>query len=300
MNLAEWLYAVANKQGLDPENPALKLILSDGNLTKLDVPAELNHVAEHNLKEMLTLDAAKNHPELKKHFFATSMYGVEKDIDKYAKEIFELSDEDRAELKKVDGAQKRLESFLKIAKERTEKKAPPTDNEKVKKLSDEIARLNETILKKDEEFQGKEKSLKQTYLESLKDRAIKDLFHTYEYTDALPKQVQIQTAQALWAEKLRQDKNKVVFNEESDSLQLFTEQDTEVYKDNKPMNLKQYVESLLAENKLLKVTPTQSPGDGKKKEPILVATPSQNGSKLDTSAYMQEVNQALQDLSSKS
>lgn len=295
LNISEFLNGIAISAGIDQDDPALKLILADGNLTKIEVPAAFESLVSNKYKDMVTLEAAKNHPELKKHFTATLLHGVEKDIDRFTKEIWELSDEDRAELKKAEGAQKRMEMAFKLGKERLEKKAPATDNEKVKKLETQISQLNADLLAKDESFENEKKTLKQGFLDKRKDHAFKELFQSYQYTDALPKSVQEQTARAIILAKLQQDNNKVVFKEEDDSLQLFTNEDTAVYQNNKPVNLKQYVESVLAENKLLQVTPIKPLGDEKKREPLLVVNPPAN-TKGDTSSFQRELEASLQDL----
>lgn len=296
LNLAEFINGVALANGLSEDDPELKLILSSGDLTKMNIPAKLESIVGINYKDMLTMDAAKNHPDLKKHFFATSMYGVEKDIERLSKDL-ELTDEDRSQLKQIKGANERLEAFVKLVHERSSKKSPPTDDEKLKKANAEIARLNDQIVKKDEEFAQKENSLKQSYLEKRKEHAMNGLFQNYNYTDALDPEVQRETAQTIFRNDLKKNNYKIVFNEEDDSLRLTTDQDTEVYRNNKSVTLTQYLDGLLAEKKLLKVTPA-APVDGKKKEPLLVNFPSQNG-KIDTSLYKQATEEAMQAIGSK-
>lgn len=298
MNLSEWLHGILTKGGLDAET--LKLTLADPGLTKIDVPASLEQLVEHDFKDLLTLEAAKQHPDLKKHFIATSMHGVEKDIAMYAKEN-EFSDEELSELNKIPGAQKRLGAFIKLIKDKSDKKGPIPDNDKIKKLTDQIAQLNAEAIKRAEDYESEKKTLRQGFLDKRKEHAFKELFQSYEYTDALPKDVQEMTARAMFEKQLLQDNNKVVFNEENDSLRLSTNEDTEVYHNNKAISLKQYAERVLAEKKLLKVNQAPSAnGDGKKKEPTLVFQPQNGAGKLDNSAFNESIKAAMQDIGSPS
>lgn len=297
MNLSEFLHAVAKAQGVDDENQALKLILADGNLTKVDIPAEMEPITEYDFKNLLSIDSAKNHPDIKRHFVATLLNGVEKDIDRYAKDVWELSDEDRAELKKIEGAQKRMEAAFKLGKDRLEKKSPPTDNEKVKKLETTISDLNSKLLAKEEETVLKLNEQKQAYLDKQKEHAFTELFRSFKYTDAIPTEVQEQTARAIFQSRLQQDNNKVIFKEDG-SLQLLTNEDTQFYQNMKPVNLKQYVESVLAEKKVLQVTAPIKEGDGKKREPMLIVNPLTPG-KGDNSSFQRELEASLQDLGSQ-
>lgn len=295
MTVAELLHGLATSAGIETDTPALKLILADVNMSQTQVPQEFESLVTQKYKDMITIEAAKQHPDLKKYFLATALYGVDKDIDRIAQNEFGFTDDERASLKKIENTQKRLDEFAKMTKEKLEKKAPVGDEEKHKKLQAQIADLNKTILEKDETLVNETKKLKSGYLNSLKDRTVKELFQQYNYTDAIPKKAQISTAQSLFFDDLKEKNYKVTFNEEGDSLKLLTSEDTEVFVNNKAVDVKQYVESLLAENKLLKVTPTLTPNGSSKKEPIIFQQPPNGQPKYNNSAFLEAVESAAQD-----
>lgn len=300
MNVSEFLHSLAISAGIETDNAALKLILADPNLGNITVPTEFDTLVSGKFKDMITLEAAKNHPDLKKHFYATSLYGIDKDIDRLAKDN-EFTDEEIASLKKIDKTEKRLEEFSKMTKDKFSKKAPATDEEKHKKLQQQIADLNKTILEKDELGVKEKAELKQNYLNSLRDRTTKELFQKYNYTDAIPQKVQSTTAQTLFFDDIKSKGYKVVFNEENDGLKLLTSEDTEVFINNKSVDVHQYVENLLAENKLLKITPQAQSNGHSKVEPIIVQ-PNQMGQMkpVNNSAFLQELEIAAQDSARKS
>ncbi len=293
MTVSEFLHQMALSSGAEIDNPALKLILADPNLAKLEIPKEYETLVGDKFKGMITLDAAKQNAELKKYFLATSLYGVDKDIERLARNEMGLTDDEISSLKRIDNTQKRLEEFAKISKEKLSKMAPATDDEKAKKLANTINELNRQLAEKDESFKAKEKEIAGQYLNKMSAQAKKELFRQYQYTDSLPISVQTQTAQALLDENLRKNNYKVTFNEESNSLKLLTDADTEVFVNNKPVNINQYVESLLAENKLLKVTPINKTGDAKTKEPIIVQS-TDTSKKVNNAAFLQALEASAQ------
>ena len=293
MNVGEFLNAMAVSTGIEQDSPELKLILSDPNLTKVEVPKEFDTLVTEKFKGMVTLESAKQNPDLKKHFTYSALSGIDATIERLAKEDFQMDDEYISSLKKLDTTGKRLTEFIKKAKELSEKKLPANDDEKIKKHNEEIKRLNQSLVDAQEKFSREKQEIEARFMNNSKERVLKELFQKYEYTDTLPKNVQTEVARTLFNGKLKENNLKVAFDENGDNPRLLTDQDTAVFINNKEVNMNQYVESLLAENKLLKVNVTATNANDKK-EPIIFQ-PSTANQKYNNSAFLQAMESAAQD-----
>lgn len=292
MNVGEFLNAMAVSTGIEQDSPELKLILSDPNLTKVEVPKEFDTLVTEKFKGMVTLESAKQNPDLKKHFTYSALSGIDATIDRLAKEDFGMDDEYIGSLKKLDTTGKRLTEFIKKAKELSEKKIPANDDEKIKKHNEEIKRLNQNLVDQQVKFAQEKTDIENRFMSNSKERVLKELFQKYEYTDTLPKNVQTEVARTLFNGKLKENNFKVAFDENGDNPRLLTDQDTAVFINNKEVNMGQYIESLLAENKLLKVN--AAPQSGDKKEPIIFQQTNAQP-KYNNSVFMQAMETAAQD-----
>lgn len=294
MNVGEFLNTIAVQAGLPEDSAPLKTLLSNPDIVKVDVPEDFKNLFTDKFKGMFTLESAKQNPEIKRHFTQNALAGIDATIERLAKEDFELDDEYITSLKKHDTTGKRLTELAKKVKEFADKKTPTGDDgEKVKKHNEQIRQLNAQLAEQKELFEREKKDIEARFIGNSKERVLKELFQKYEYTDSLPKEVQTEVARSVFNTKLKENNYKIAFDENGDNPRLLTDQDTEVFISNKPVNLNQYVETLLAENKLLKVSKPKIATDGKR-EPLIVQ-PANGTSTLNTSAFMQAMESAAQD-----
>lgn len=68
MNLGEFLNSNATQLGISPEDAFLKSITGNANVTAINVPDELVTSFSDAQKGLMTEEAAKQNPNLKKHF----------------------------------------------------------------------------------------------------------------------------------------------------------------------------------------------------------------------------------------
>ena len=294
MNVGEFLNAMAVSTGLEQDSPELKLILSDPNLTKVEVPKEFDTLVSEKFKGMVTLESAKNNPDIKKHFTYSALSGIDATIDRLAKDEFGMDDEYVSSLKKLDTTGKRLTEFARKVKELSEKKAPANDDEKLKKHNEEVKRLNQQLLESQEKFAREKTEIENRFLTSSKERALTELFQNYKYSNTVPKDVQLDVARSLFNKNVRENNLKIAFDENGDNPRLLTDQDTAVFINNKEVNMNQYVESLLAKNNLLEIAAPVKQNGNDKREPIIVN--GANNGTINNSAMIAALESAAQDI----
>jgi hypothetical protein len=295
MNVGEFLNSIAILAGLPEDSAPLKMILSDGTLTKIEVPKDFQDMFTEKYKNMVTIESAKHNPDLKRHFTQAALAGIDTTIDRLAKEDFSMDDDYIATLRKHESTGKRLTEFAKKIKELTDKKsAAPDDSDKHKKLTEEIRSLNQQIVEQKSKFDKEKVDIEATYIGHNRERVLNDLFQQFEYTESLPKQVQTDVARSIFNTKLKENNYKVAFDDKGNNPRLLTDQDTEVFISNKPVSINNYLETILAENKLLKVSNGKPAEPAQGKGPLIVK-PNNPQQTLNTTAFMAAMESAAID-----
>ena len=91
------------------------------------------------------------------------------------------------------------------------------------------------------------------WVNRLQSQAINGTLASFEYGLDIPKEIAIDTANALLNRKLAEAKYKVGYDPETNSISLLTEAGMTAYENNSPVDFKAFATRVLADNKLLKV-----------------------------------------------
>lgn len=252
---------------------------------------------------IFTLESAKNNPQIKAHYTATSRAGIDDEIYNTMKE-YGLDDQAIAEVKKEDvSTPNKVRVMALRIKELQEKKINAKGGdakvlqEKIDALSEQLAAANADALKQKETLEAKVLEAKNQYSSKLRDYQVDKHFQGYTYAnEKIPLEVHIMTAKGLFDKKAKEIGLKTVFDEETGQVKLLTTTDTIYYKDNKPVDFKGFTDSLLAENHLLKVTdkPAENSGGGGNQ----IHLPPANGQgKINNSKYLDAVKVASEAIS---
>ena len=83
--------------------------------------------------------------------------------------------------------------------------------------------------------------------------------YNYAGEKDIPKEVLIETASVLLNRKLNEQKVKLDYSADNDSISLKTESGMDFYKDNSPVSFKSFADQVLAESKLLAIPGASAP-----------------------------------------
>lgn len=263
MNLADLLNKLGVTAGIKDDNEEFKALVQVKELAKTNVPDDLAKLFETALDdELLSVEAAKNNEDLKNHFFATFANGIDSEIDNAIKALG-IDDETVTLLKNTDSSFKKislLPTRLKSKYEALIEEAKKGDKtpEDIEKLNGEITKLNEELsgikdTTVDKEFHENAIS---SHATAMKNMNVKNLLAARKLTTTLPRNVAIEAAMSVFNSELKA--KGITLNDE---LQLKSSDGTLDYfdKNNKKVEIGDFVDSLLAENKLLEVSPTGKP-----------------------------------------
>lgn len=292
--LGDLFKSLATKAGINvnelaTKDPAFASLLA----VAAEVPDEIAGQMETTL---LTMAAAKNNGELKKHYFAQALDGVDSVIEKVAKKRG-IPDEVWTALTGEKNSMKRLEMLddkiaeLQAAKIATTDKTDKTEFQRqIDTLQKELKEAKEAhtaeISRRETEFSTKETGLMINAILAGKNFANKDV----------PQNVNILVARSLLDQKLAAEGAKVV---NDNGVIKILKQDGSDYFDrtHNKVDVGTFLDGVLSTNKMLAITdPGNNSGDNKDQTKDRVIIPGNSDRKINQ-GLLNANSQALQDLS---
>ena len=275
MKFGTLLTNLAKKSGVDTtQKEFIDLLAVD-----IEVP---DAIAAGLEKGLMNLEAAKNHPDLRKAARAEALNGVDSRVAELLEE-FQIEDADD-----ITGEKNSFEKISKLTrkvKELEGKKAGASKNVDKVALEATIADLNKQIKTVKDSLTAKEKEFSETRESDLTNFDIHKrlLGRNYNLPTEMDADLKLTTAQSAVNKELAKKGFKIVRDAESGSLKIVNKEGAQAYSDkNEPLEVETFIDGALAQNKLLKVTDDQSqnnngggnnnnphiPGGGQQQNPI--------------------------------
>lgn len=263
MNLADLLNILAKTAGIPDDNEEFKALVQTKALAKMDVPEDLGKSFTESLEGgLLSIEAAKNNKEIKDHFTALALNGVDTELEKVIADM-DLDEETKTLLANTDSTYKKVSlipSRLKIKYDAliVEAKKGGKSDEDVENLNTEIGKLNEELKGLKENTIGKDvhENLVSDHAKQILDLNIKTRLAGRKLTTTLPRNVAISAAHQVLLEELKA--KGIVLSPEMTLKQADGTQDY-YDKHNQLVKFDDFIDNLLTENKLLDVSPTDKP-----------------------------------------
>ncbi len=259
MNVAELLHKLSEDVGFNVSDEALKQIVTNPALSQINLPDALTASINSNL---MTEAQAKMNSNVKKHFTATALNGV----DAKTKEIldrFGFDDDTKKSITDEPNSFARIEKLADAISDLKDKAISANGGDK-KVLLDKI---NELQLAVNSEKAGRKSDtdeINRKWTSTIMDRDINSMFSNYDYALDLDKEISIATARQVWERELKAKGGQYTYVDGALKLVSTASPDLPFTIENKPVEIKSFTDSVLANNKLLKVakavtTTTQIP-----------------------------------------
>ena len=274
MKLNEVLKSVFVNAGLNTADANATKILDSTALSSIEVD---DSIANTLTAPRLSMEAAKNNPELIKHFKATILNGVDNEIDRTANE-FGLSDEDKTEIKLADSSFKRISVIANKIAQLTEMKVGASKKDK-EGLTKDIEALNAQIVNIKKEYADKEAKLMADFDNERMNYKLDGI-----YSQFIPKMDERYSADInstiakTTVSKALQSKGLKIKNIDG-NLTLVNAEDAPYFENNNKIGVEDFVSKTLANEKLLNATPTKA---SNKPLPRSASTPNAQASGLNT------------------
>ena len=183
-NFGQLISHLAKKAGIPDDDQHLVGVLSNAELTRVNVPQDMFSAIDNRL---LSIDDAKNnHPLVKAHYFAQAFNGLDSELERIKDELG-LDDATWQELQGERSSTKRAAALVKKVKELTEKKAGAEPKAK-DALQKQIDQLTTELVESKKDIQ-KEKdtaasTLRQMKIEGKLDAMVSTLPTIYDELDS--------------------------------------------------------------------------------------------------------------------
>lgn len=270
MNTAgELLYTFA--QALNVPEASLEAIKNNADLFKITIPKE---IGEQYQKNFTTVDSAKQSAELKKHFYGLSLKPIDSKLDEIMDE-FGIDEDTQREIKGQDSTYKRNESLMRKLHAASQKAAAASTSKDKDKFQSEIDKLNAQILDNQSKFQNQISEAENKWLSKVSNMVMDAKISERPLTDVFPKDVIVNSAKQLIEKKAAEKGAKIIFDKDSMQYKLvqLANPDLAFTDNHKNVTFDDFRDSVLAENKLLKVTAATHPATPGR-SPMTHSTPS--------------------------
>ena len=243
---------LAVKAGIKADDPKLVELLAVNATIPDDIASALDALVKPD-EGMFTLESAKNNPDLQKHFNAKIFNGMDAKLLSSA-EAAGVSEEDLAAIKAEKNSYAKWDLLKGALQKNYETELGKHKGDK-QPLLDEINKLKGLSKAEKEQF---EKALKDKQAEF--DNALLNHFQDNYLTGKnfansdIPKEISVKIAKELIANSLAAEKGKVTLKDGKIHLINAELPDLGFQKNNKDISYNEYADSVLAANKLLKVT----------------------------------------------
>lgn len=224
-----------------------------------EVPDDLSAALEAKL---FTEDAARNNPDLKKHFFKAALDGVDLNIQRIMDEM-QLDEQSVGEITSVKSTYERIPVLAKKIRDLESQKASASKGDKaalqeqINLLNSEKARL---IQDKDKEIQEMQRKFEKDFTDNLLRNRISA---APLLVDQFGKEVMEDLAYKYVNQELTTQDARVVQKNGVLKLVKASDEALDFYADNKAISVSEFLDSVLAKYKLIQVNkpapPTGSP-----------------------------------------
>ena len=263
----EVLNKMLTRAGVDVNNEQLKTVLGMPQLSEVQLPDE---IADQLHSRFLTVEDAKNNADLFNHFKAVHLNGVDAGLEELIKDI-----QDEAVKNELKGlpTSKRAKRLIEEYKKLADKKAMDFSKDKDGILAELDKLRNETLTKDQLHQEAVAKILAEK--ENELTEAMQDSYlSSIKFGNELPAQVNKITAKQLIA--MEMDEKKVGYRRKGMSFELFNRDIPDIIytENNLPVKYEDFVNRVLAKNKMLEVTkPAGTPQPIHPTQPIAAAKP---------------------------
>lgn len=263
MKLSAFVERLAKKAAVDTSLLALPATVND-----VDIPDD---IANNIDKALMTLDAAKNNPDVKKAIKTETLNGVDAKINDILEELGITSD--ATEILEEKNSFEKIAKLTKKVKDLESKKAGSGKKEEKDVLEQKIADLNKEIKAAKDALTAKEKEWLDTRNGDLTNFEIQKKLLGKDYS--LPKEMnadlKVTTAQSAINMALQAKGYKLIRNEQG-NLQIVDKDGNKAYSDShEELQVDSFIDGALAQNKLLKVNDQGQGGGGNNGQQTIIS-----------------------------
>jgi len=248
MTIIEALLSLAQRANYDTSDESFQSVLMNRDLAKVEVPNEFAQVLN---KTLMTESEAKINGNIKKHFTATALNGVDAKMREVLDEMG-FDEESKGTIFAEQNSYNRIKLLANAISELKDKSVTAVGGEK-KALLDKVTELQRLVNDEKASAAKQIEAINQKWTSTLTDKEISSMFGNYDYALDVDKEIAIQTARNVWERELKNKGGKYVYTDEGVKLVNAETPDLPFTIENKAVDIRTFTDAVLANNKLLKV-----------------------------------------------
>lgn len=248
--LTEVLKSVALQSGV--AETELQSILENASIGSIEIDDALSTKL---MAPRLSMESAKSNPDLKKHFTAQALNGIDAELDRTMQEMG-LDATIQSEIKGLDTTSKRVSKLTKKIQEIESSKAK--GNGDVTKLNEQLTTLNNELKLAKDSIESEKATLRGEFEKERIDWTFNGILGNFNYAlpQGTPKEAVIAFGRTI-ADRGLQEKGLKIVNENG-SLVLKTSENTDYFEGNVKVGLNEFVQKTLGNAKVLSVSSPQT------------------------------------------
>jgi hypothetical protein len=214
---------------------------------------------EGAINKLMTLDEARYHNDLRKHFRQNALDPIDKELERWFEDMG-VADEDKAEVLADRNTYVKLRRALEKTQELEHKKAGKQTTEDKQRTTDELIAAQKKVDELKAEFEVKAAELEHRAEQRIADYALHTKLSSLDYAnDKISKAEAVMGFRPLLENELRSRGAKYVLNKETNDLDL-VQADTgaPLLDAGRPLAFSDFVSSLAASKRVLKINDAAS------------------------------------------
>lgn len=258
VKISTLLEGLAKKIGVPTDNPGF----AEMQTASFEVSDEI--AALFNV-DLLTLEAARNHPKLKAHYYATSLNEVDRRLMDSMNELA-FSETDKTEITTATSTFDRLSLYSKKIKELTAAKEGASGQEKTT-LAAQINALQQQLSDAVSKARQAAESASTTHQQEMLDLLISNKIAGRKLdTSSFPAEVITAIARNYVDQAIQEKGIKPVYSNKNIVFKQSQSPELDYYFNNQPYTIDNLIDETLAAKKLIVVTDPRSGSDGQQRQ----------------------------------
>jgi hypothetical protein len=209
---------------------------------------------ESGLAKLMTVDEARYHSDLHRHFRQNALDPIDKELERWLEDN-NVADEDRADVLAVKSTYARLRKALEKTQELEGKKASARSNAESRKIAAELAAAQKQIDDLREQFAVRSAELEHQAEQRIADYAVHTKLSSLDYAnDRMSKAEAVMGFRPLLDSELRARGARYILNKETNDLELVRTDNGEPLREgHKAINFSDFVSGIAAARRVLKI-----------------------------------------------
>jgi hypothetical protein len=287
MKAGDLFHQLLKSAGFDTTDKAFIDVLSKAEFANTELPESITSALTTNL---LTIDAAKNNPTLKKHFVGNALDPINKGIEELIAE-YGIDEVTKAEILADQNTYNKYKVAAKKIAELKEKSAGSTNKGEKADLERQINELNKQLSLVATDTQSKIDTIKNEYEQRILNREIDYTLSSKPLPGQFDRDVEVNIARQ-FVDKALATKGAVIRTIDGRiAVKQKDNPEMDIFENGKPLTFDALTDMALAENKFIKVSNPNNGGGNNGGNPRQgVQAPPQNTT---TNAALAQIDAAL-------